>query len=174
MRPSLLLNLKQAPWRLFEDLQLLSLRVKDRCASWLRRPSNRLTPLPQCRFPKRCVKPSTCAVSLFARLPTPALLAAEVTFTVTLARCSSPWFLVEKRNCLQSTTDHASNGPKIRRIECKICCNFLKQALKIERIPGDEMYPTLKEFGKRQKNLRASHLLLPQRVSLKRTSEAAL
>ena len=89
-----------------------------------------------------------------------ALLAAEVTFTVTLARCSSPWFLVEKRDCLQSTTDHASNGPKIRRIECKICCNFLKQALTIERIPGDEMYTTLKEFGKRQKNLRASHLLL--------------
>ena len=36
----------------------------------------------------------------------------------------------------------------------------LEQTLTIGRIPGGEMYSPLKEFGKRQKNLRASRLLL--------------
>ena len=42
----------------------------------------------------------------------------------------------------------------------KICCDFKASRSTIGRIHGGEMYPPAKEFGKTEKNLRASHLPL--------------
>ena len=41
-------------------------------------------------------------------------------------------------------------------MDCKICCDCKKSRSTIGRIHGGQMYPPVKEFGKREKNLRAS------------------